>query len=95
MTREQHCLIYLHHEHMTDSCFSKDQQRTICGLEGCKKRHHPSLHSAPQGTVQAVQVASHIGVDSVETHGTNPGVGGWTSISDWDWISGKVLIQTQ
>ena len=56
------CLICLHHEHTTDSCFGKDQQRTICGMEGCTKRHHPSLHSAPQGSVQAVQTASHLSV---------------------------------
>ena len=68
-------MICLHHEHLTDSCFGKDQQRTICGLEGCKKRHHPSLHSAPQGTVQAVQVTSHLGVDKDGTGGSNPGVG--------------------
>ena len=53
------CLICLHHEHVTDSCFGKDQQRTICGMDNCQKRHHPSLHSAPQTTIQAVQVASH------------------------------------
>ena len=54
----QNCLICLHHEHDTSSCFGKDQQRTICGLGGCQKRHHPALHSAPQGTVQAVQSAA-------------------------------------
>ena len=54
------CLICLHHEHVTDSCFGKDQLRTVCGLDGCQKRHHPSLHSAPQNTIQAVQVARHV-----------------------------------
>ena len=54
------CLICLHHEHATDSCFGKEQQRTICGMGGCQKRHHPSLHSAPQGTIQAVQALINI-----------------------------------
>ena len=70
----QNCLICLHHEHQTDSCFGKDQQRTICGLDGCKKRHHPSLHSAPQSVVQSVQVTSIIGVSSSGFGDTYPGV---------------------
>ena len=71
----QNCLICLHHEHDTSSCFGKDQQRTICGLGGCGKRHHPSLHSAPQATVQAVQTTTHL---SAGTGGTEitPGVEG-------------------
>jgi hypothetical protein len=64
------CVICLHHEHATGSCFGIDQPRTICGLNGCKKRHHPSLHSAPQSSVQSVQMASH----SEETGDTSPGV---------------------
>ena len=66
------CLICLHHEHSTDSCFGIDQQRTICGMDGCKKRHHPLLHSAPQSTVQAVQTASHL--LPIESGETDPGV---------------------
>ena len=53
--RGGNCLICLHHEHDTDSCFGKDQQKTICGMGGCQKRHHPFLHSAPQNTIQTVQ----------------------------------------
>ena len=67
------CLICLHHEHSTDSCFGKGQQKTICGLDGCKKRHHPSLHSAPQSTVQAVQVGTHQ-MSVAGSGGTDPGV---------------------
>ena len=70
----QNCMICLHHEHTTDSCFGKDQQRTICGLDGCQKRHHPSLHSAPQGTIQAVQAANHLA--GQEVGHIAPGVGG-------------------
>ena len=66
------CLICLHHEHTTESCFGKDQQRSICGMEGCKKKHHPSLHSAPQSTIQAVKTTIHF---SVKGSGeTDPGV---------------------
>ena len=67
------CMICLHHEHATDSCFGKDQIRTICGMDGCKMRHHPSLHSAPQNSVQSVQVAGHLQVD--EGGDFAPGVG--------------------
>ena len=67
------CLICLHHEHTTDSCFGKDQQRTLCGMDGCSKRHHPSLHSAPQSSVQAVQTARHV---QVEGGDITPGVEG-------------------
>ena len=56
------CIICLHHEHSTDSCFGKDQQRSICGLGGCKKKHHPSLHSAPQVSIQAVQAIGNLSV---------------------------------
>ena len=69
----QNCMICLHHEHDTNSCFGKGQQKTVCGLEGCQKRHHPSLHSAPQSVIQAVQVARHLATD--ESGNTNPGVG--------------------
>ena len=69
----QNCMICLHHEHDTNSCFGKGQQKTVCGLEGCQKRHHPSLHSAPQSVIQAVQVARHLASD--ESGNTNPGVG--------------------
>ena len=53
------CLICLHHEHATSSCFGKDQQKTVCGLDGCKMRHHPSLHAAPQPLIQSVQLGEH------------------------------------
>ena len=66
------CLICLHHEHSTDSCFGKDQTRTICGLDGCGKRHHPSLHSAPQVAIQSVKAATHL--MSSETGEIVPGV---------------------
>ena len=74
------CLICLHHEHVTDSCFGKDQQRTICGLDNCMKRHHPSLHSAPQGSIQAVKTAGHLlveegSVGTAQDGDINPGVG--------------------
>ena len=59
MLRGGNCLICLHHEHATESCFGKDQAKTICGMEGCQKRHHPSLHSSPQGTIQSVQMSVH------------------------------------
>ena len=66
------CIICLHHEHSTDSCFGKDQQKTICGLDGCSKRHHPSLHSAPQSVIQSVRTAVHsVPVNSSKT---DPGV---------------------
>ena len=66
------CIICLHHEHSTDSCFGNDQQKTICGLDGCSKRHHPSLHSAPQSVIQSVLTAVHsVPVDSSKT---DPGV---------------------
>ena len=81
----QNCLICLHHEHDTSSCFGKDQQRTICGLGGCQKRHHPALHSAPQGTVQAVQSAAHLSAGTGDGE-TTPGVG--------DESSGNSLLQT-
>ena len=31
----QNCMICLHHEHDTNSCFGKGQQKTVCGLEEC------------------------------------------------------------
>ena len=66
------CMICLHHEHSTDSCFGIDQQRSICSMDGCKLRHHPSLHSAPQGSVQSVKAAGHILVG--DGGDLNPGV---------------------
>ena len=84
----QNCLICLHHEHATDSCFGKDQLRSICGMGGCKKRHHPSLHGAPQPTVQAVQVANHLLRGDGDTGDINPGVkGGDLDITDSALVS--------
>ena len=70
VVKGNNCVICLHHEHATESCFGIDQPRTICGLSGCKKRHHPSLHSAPQTSVQSVQMTSH----SEGTGDISPGV---------------------
>ena len=55
----KNCLICLHHEHATESCFGNGQEKTICGINGCGKRHHITLHSAPQPTVQAVNILGH------------------------------------
>ena len=74
VTKGKNCLICLHHEHDTASCFGKDKEKSICGLGGCKKKHHPALHSSPQTSIQAVQVgihtssldSDHLVVESVE-----------------------------
>ena len=72
------CLICLHHEHDTSSCFGKDQMKTICGLGGCQKRHHPFLHSSPQNTIQSVQSLSNYSTE--EMGEVSPGV--LTGVSD-------------
>ena len=59
VTKGKNCLICLHHEHDTASCFGKEKEKSICGLGGCKKKHHPALHSSPQTSIQAVQVGIH------------------------------------
>ena len=50
----------------------KDQQRYICGMGGCTKKHHPSLHSASQNSIQAVKTTRHFAVTG--SGETDPGV---------------------
>ena len=71
--RAGNCLICLQNEHNTDSCFSKDQQKTLCGLVGCNKRHHPSLHMAPKSVLQACNNSLHK-FEEIEVGNLNPGV---------------------
>ena len=56
-------------------------------MDCCKKRYHPSLHSAPQTTVQSVQAAGHLHVG--EAGDVNPGVG--EESSDETTVSKAVL----
>ena len=81
VVKGKNCIICLHHEHTTDNCFGKDKLNTICSMGGCTKRHHPSLHSATQPSIQAVKTAGHVvkvgqnsgTIHGVEDRGSNPG----------------------
>lgn len=87
VVKGKNCVTCLHHEHGADQCYGKDKQHTICGLDNCSKRHHPTLHSATQPSIQAVQAAGHVvqghhggsvdpGVEDVKADDIDPGVGG-------------------
>ena len=73
VVKGKNCVTCLHHDHQSDQCYGKDKLHTICGLDNCSKRHHPTLHSATQPTIQAVQAA---GFQVQEHHGggVDPGV---------------------
>ena len=73
VVKGKNCITCLHHEHSANQCYGKDKQHTVCGLDNCSKRHHPTLHSATQPSIQAVQAAGHV----VQGHlggVVNPGV---------------------
>ena len=87
VVKGKNCVTCLHHEHGADQCYGKEKQHTICGLDNCGRRHHPTLHSATQPSIQAVQAAGHVvlgdhggsvnpGVKDEEARDTVPGVGG-------------------
>ena len=40
------CVICLHPNHSADPCYNKDNDKRVCGLDGCKSHHHPTLHGA-------------------------------------------------
>ena len=72
VVRGKNCVTCLHHDHSSGQCYGKDKQHTICGLDNCSKRHHPTLHSATQPTIQAVQAAGYL-VQGHHDGGFNPG----------------------
>ena len=83
VVKGNNCIICLNHDHTTDMCYGKDRLTTVCSMGGCSKKHHPSLHSATQPTIQAVQTlghsilaeqASHVDKPIVEVGDTDPGV---------------------
>ena len=45
------CVICLHPKHEADSCFSKDKANSVCGIDGCKSHHHPTLHGAKDAQI--------------------------------------------
>ena len=50
------CVICLHPNHTADQCYDKDKKKRICGLDGCKSHHHPSLHGAKDPLVASCNV---------------------------------------
>ena len=44
VTKSLSCVICLHPNHSVDKCYDKDNPKRVCGLDGCKSHHHPTLH---------------------------------------------------
>ena len=57
------CVVCLHPGHKVDSCYDKDNAKRVCGLDGCRSHHHPTLHGARDASIvncNAVRVTSGI-----------------------------------
>ena len=50
------CAVCLHPSHTSDRCDFKDKDQNICGMDGCKSHHHPSLHGSQDIYVAGVNV---------------------------------------
>ena len=44
--KAKRCVICLLPNHTADQCYDKNNQKRICGVDGCKCNHHPTLHGA-------------------------------------------------
>ena len=40
------CAVCLNTSHLADSCNYKEKNNWVCGLEGCRSHHHPTLHGS-------------------------------------------------
>ena len=61
----QWCPIHLSPTHNLDSCAQKNDSRLICGVNGCTKHHHRSLHGS---TTTFVLSVNSVNSDKWETH---------------------------
>jgi len=50
------CAVCLHPSHTSDRCDFKDKIQNICGMDGCKSHHHPSLHGSQDVYVAGVNI---------------------------------------
>ena len=48
------CVVCLGVNHQSDKCRFKDNDKSICGLGGCKRHHHPSLHGSTDTYITSV-----------------------------------------
>ena len=52
--RSGSCVVCLAGNHTADTCRFKDKDSSVCGLEGCKSHHHPTLHGSKDKFVTSV-----------------------------------------
>ena len=50
------CAVCLHPSHTSDRCDFKNQEKNICGIDGCPSHHHPCLHGSKDVYVTGVNV---------------------------------------
>ena len=50
------CVICLHPNHTADRCYDRDNSKRVCGVNGCKSHHHPTLHGAKEPQVASCNV---------------------------------------
>ena len=62
----KHCAICLHPNHTADSCYNKEKDTYICGVNGCTSHHHPSLHGSRDVYVTGVNALLMQRVDDRE-----------------------------
>ena len=61
----QWCPIHLSSTHNLESCAQKNDNRLVCGINGCTKHHHRSLHGS---TTTFVLSVNSLDSDEWETH---------------------------
>ena len=50
------CVICLHPHHSADRCYDKDNTKRVCGIDGCKSHHHPTLHGSKEPKIASCNV---------------------------------------
>ena len=61
------CVVCLGSNHAADSCNFKDDNRSKCGLDGCVKPHHPSLHGSRDPFVTSVATITTVRIEAPTT----------------------------
>ena len=59
------CPVHLSSSHGYDACTHKNDSRVVCGINGCSKHHHRSLHGS---TTTFVLSVNSVGSDNWESH---------------------------
>ena len=59
------CPVHLMGTHDLASCNMRSEQRLVCGINGCRKHHHKTLHGSDSAFIVSVNSTTHQETDSI------------------------------